>query len=750
MQPTSNIHGQRSRTRRGRSRLAASLTALTVLGSAGIAGGTAVAAGTNAAAGKPLPASNYSVTHACDPASPGQATCFADVLKPTTAAARARTTPIGVKTRDAKLAGLAAEGAYGLRPGDLHSAYDLPTESSTSQTIALVDAYDDPTAEADLGVYDEEFGLPACTSANGCFTKLNEQGETSPLPEPEADWGLEISLDIETAHAVCQNCHIALVEANSSSFSDLEAAERTAVEHGATEVSNSYGGWDMPETGGYDYPDVVITASSGDSGNEEPGSYPSSSPNVVSVGGTTLGLEDGTRRSETAWSWGGSGCNPFAEAQPWQQAVSDWAAVGCGSDRAATDVSADADPNTGFAVYDSSWYSEEPVWLTVGGTSLSSPLISATFALAGGAGGVERPAETLYSHLGGEGLHDITEGSNGSCEGELICTAGPGYDGPTGVGTPNGLSAFIPIPKPKAPSVTSVSPSAGVTAGGTQVTITGKNLKGASEVDFGGSAATITADSATSITAVSPPHAVEDVDVVVTGSSGLKSPASEADRFSYIAPSPVLSSLSPNEGSVAGGTQVSVAGSNLDEVVEVDFGGVPAEIIDHSKTLLLVRAPEHDEPGTVDVVAESADGALSTVVPGDRFTYLASKPAPEPLEMSNVNWSPRSLRLGQDAKLRATLSAEATVVIAVRETVFGRFLGGHCVPGLRRGGHVCTTSVHKLTLRLRAAKGANLLGLALGHLRPGQYLASVIARANGETGSGSMQVSFTVRPKSKS
>ena len=432
----------------------------------------------------PLPASDYSVRSACHAPEPGHAGCLALELVPDTAAARARTHPLGM-TRSAPIrAGKAAEGADGLRPEDLHSAYSLPTAASSAQTIALIDAYNDPEAETDLKVYDEEFGLPACTTANGCFTKLNQQGKSSPLPPTEGGWSLEISLDIEVVHAVCENCHILLVEAETAAYANLEVAEDAAAVAGATEISNSWGGEEPSVDGAaFEHPGVVITAAAGDDGylnwdalsNAEHGfaDYPASSPHVIAVGGTRLELNSpaNTWKSETVWNGDGAtggGCSARFDAQPWQQELPDWSDVGCSSKRAVADVSADADPYTGVAVYDTTPYEGEVLkWLPVGGTSLASPLIAAVFALAGGAHGVEYPAKTLYENeINDPGsLHDVQTGSNGectkpfnseglsgcsateeavSCSEQLICLAGPGYDGPTGIGTPNGTGAFEP------------------------------------------------------------------------------------------------------------------------------------------------------------------------------------------------------------------------------------------------------------------------------------------------------------------
>jgi len=455
-----------------------------------------------ASAVAPLPASNYTVRPVCAAPAPGHAGCLALRLVPVTAAARAHTHPLGMSRSRPIVAAKATEGAFGLRPGDLQSAY-FPGEApnapkSEPQTIALVDVYDDPNAEADLETYDHEFGLPPCTETNGCFKKVNQKGETGHPPsavgKPEQEeaegWALETSTDIEVAHAICQNCRIMLVEANSAEYTDLEAAENTAVTLGATEVSNSWGGGEPPvDSEAFKHPGTVITAAAGDSGYlnwteaEEAKSgyfvgadYPASSPHVIAVGGTKLTLSGGARQSETVWNdgetygAGGGGCSERFTAQPWQQEVSDWTAIGCGSKRAIADVSADADPVTGVAVYDSVPYPEEGGsttvlnWVPIGGTSVASPIIASMFALAGGAHTVEYPAETLYSHIASPLLHDITEGGNGKCDGvystcsgsmsplsafdcgkgALICNATLGYDGPTGVGTPNGIAAFKP------------------------------------------------------------------------------------------------------------------------------------------------------------------------------------------------------------------------------------------------------------------------------------------------------------------
>jgi hypothetical protein len=490
--------------------------------------GTATAQGGEGHTVSPLPASDYSVRSVCQPPAPGYASCLALELVPQTPAARAHSHPLGMTQKagatGSQAAGaceppIPADGCWGLRPQDLHSAYKLPTTSASAQTIALVDAYDDPTAEKDLAVYDEEFDLPACTKANGCFTKVNEQGERQPLPEPNGAAAVEISLDVEIAHATCENCRILLVEAQSLKYSDLETAENRAVALGATEISNSwYGSEPITDSAAFDHPGTVITAAAGDYGylnwgfTGEPGpeeieqgaaNYPASSPHVIAVGGTRLELSGPANEWETETVWNGegatgSGCGGFA-APPWQLQTTDWSTVGCGSQRAVADVAADADPYTGVAIYDSTPDGlTPPYWRTVGGTSLASPLIASAFALAGGAGGVEYPAKTLYENevSAPASLHDVESGSDGecakpitseglsgctvpeeatSCAGEAICVAGPGYDGPSGVGTPDGIAAFEPTGEPakaaQAIEFTSSTPEK-ATVGGATYTVT--------------------------------------------------------------------------------------------------------------------------------------------------------------------------------------------------------------------------------------------------------------------------------------
>ncbi len=315
---------------------------------------------------------------------------------------------------------------------DLKSAYALPSGGSGA-TVAIVDAYDDPNAESDLATYRSQYGLPACTTANGCFKKVNETGGSTP-PTADSGWAEEESLDVDMVSAVCPSCHILLVEASQPTTDDLGTAVNTAVSLGAKYVSNSYGGDEDssdPSTDAsyFNHPGVAITVSSGDDGYGV--EYPAASQYVTAVGGTSLSRASNTRGwSETAWSGAGSGCSAYDAKPSWQKDT------GCAK-RTVADVSAVADPNTGLAVYDT--YGTGG-WLVVGGTSASSPIIASVYALAGTPAAGTYPASYPYAHT--SALNDITSGSNGTCTPTYLCHAGTGYDGPTGLGTPNGATGF--------------------------------------------------------------------------------------------------------------------------------------------------------------------------------------------------------------------------------------------------------------------------------------------------------------------
>jgi subtilase family serine protease len=330
----------------------------------------------------------------------------------------------------------------GLAPADLQAAYGVlfsgtSTTLTDGPTIAIVDAYDNPNAEADLGVYRTTFGLPPCTTANGCFKKINQRGGSKP-PRGNSGWGLEIALDVQMASAICPTCRILLVEADSNSFKNLMAAVNQAASQGAVAISNSYGASEFSgETsyeGAYNHPGAAITVSSGDSGYGV--EFPAASRYVTAVGGTTLQRSPSPRGwAETAWSGAGSGCSAYVGKPTWQNDP------GC-SRRTVADVSAVADPNTGVAVYDSYAYQGSKGWWVVGGTSASAPIVASVYALAALAGNATPVTDASGPYAKTSSLNDVTSGSNGSCAGTYLCTAVAGYDGPTGLGTPIGTGAF--------------------------------------------------------------------------------------------------------------------------------------------------------------------------------------------------------------------------------------------------------------------------------------------------------------------
>jgi subtilase family serine protease len=462
--------------------------------------------------------------------------CFAMVREAVakgTPNAIAYRTPAALEAHVVTAAGTIGPGpAGGYTPNDLAAAYGYnPNVNRKSQLIALVDWYNDPDALTDLNTFDTQYGLPKETSTS--FRQVNQEGKASPLPQNNQASSIEESLDIESARAVCHTCRLVLIEANGPTDAEESAAENEAVKLGATEISNSYGGPEYDGDGSYfagtakqiaayNHPGVVITASAGDEGwygwtdaNTDPPSensadFPATSPDVVAVGGTSLEISatTGARTLESVWNdngpddsnflsgeesgegAGGGGCSALFTAAAWQSHYSGYTAAGCDGKRLDNDIAAVADPETGFDVYDSDDPGTGP-WITVGGTSLSSPVVAAMWALAGGAGGAAYPASSLYVNgtYRASGHYDVTSGGNSFCGGDTTadcgtvtaevsatnnpnglgdgyldcsfplngdpvigtypalnseCNATTGFDGPSGIGTPNGLSMFTP------------------------------------------------------------------------------------------------------------------------------------------------------------------------------------------------------------------------------------------------------------------------------------------------------------------
>jgi subtilase family serine protease len=340
-------------------------------------------------------------------------------------------------------------GPAGYAPADLQSAYGLTSASATDgsgEIVAVVDAFDDPNAEGDLSVYRTAFALPACTTGNGCFLKVNQNGMTSPLPGADSTggWEEEESLDVDMVSAICPNCKMVLVEASSANNSDLYAAEDTAATTcGASVISNSWNGSEYSgETNDevhFNHPGVMIAVASGDHGYNDPSEgYPATSAYVTAVGGTTLD-NGGAGFTETVWTDTGSRCSAYITTPSWQKALGSAYTAGCGK-RIDNDVAAVADPNTGVATYDTFGGSKGCLaWCISGGTSAATPIIASVYALAGNGGSLTY-GSSPYSHTGS--LRDVTGGSNGTCSAAYLCNGRVGYDGPTGVGTPQGLGAF--------------------------------------------------------------------------------------------------------------------------------------------------------------------------------------------------------------------------------------------------------------------------------------------------------------------
>lgn len=363
------------------------------------------------------------------------------------------------------LEGGGMEGGYD--PEDLQGAYAMPSAAQgTGQTVAVVDAEDDPDAEADLAKYRSQYGLPACSSSDGCFRKVDAHGGSEYPTEKSAEWSAEISMDLDMVSAVCPNCHILLVEARPEQ-SALAEAQNEAVALGATEISDSYvsasSSMGDSEAADYDHPGVPITAAAGDECYGV--AVPAADPNVIAVGGTSL-HRPGNRWSESVWheeSGGkctgtGSGCS--TEPKPtWQKDE------GCAY-RTINDVAAVADPNTPVSVYDS--YSEPgKPWRLEGGTSVATPIVAAAMALAEPYVRSFDGAHALYladeEHPGE--FRDVVSGSDGTCTppplDAYLCTATSGYDGPTGLGSPHGALSVAP------PEAISEPASSATTAGAT-------------------------------------------------------------------------------------------------------------------------------------------------------------------------------------------------------------------------------------------------------------------------------------------
>jgi hypothetical protein len=404
----------------------------------------------------------------CAPADPGSAACdsVARVLFVNGLEFHAAS-PADLRAA-ARPAASVSYSAVGIR-----TAYGITTSGDPSRVIAIVDAYDDTNAYANLATYRSAMGLPAINNCSlstltglgsgasaPCFAKVNQTGGTS-LPTANAGWANEEDLDLQAASAVCQLCSIVLFEASSSSFANLGTAVTTASNTAhVLAISNSYGS--NGDVSGASYPawdnaakkGIAVMASTGDSGYGV--GFPATGTYVLGIGGTNVQVDSsGARSSESAWSGAGSGCSTYNAAPPWQVISNS----PCGSKKAIADLSADADPNSGLQVYTT--YNGRTGWYIFGGTSLASPLMGALYAMQGGYGG--STYASAYAWASTTAHYDVTSGSNGSCSPSVLCNAGTGWDGPTGLGSIQ-MAAVAPV----VTTITVSPPSASVAAGGTQ------------------------------------------------------------------------------------------------------------------------------------------------------------------------------------------------------------------------------------------------------------------------------------------
>jgi alpha-tubulin suppressor-like RCC1 family protein len=519
----------------------------------------------------------------------------------------------------------------GFDPQDLQSAYDIPATGGAGETVAIVDAYGFPEAEDSLAVYRERYGLPPCTTANGCFRKVNQKGQESGYPA-EAGWDSEQALDIEMVSAACPECHILLVQAATANETALGAAENTAVKLGAIEVSNS---WSSPEQECnvaqcekyekeyFDHPDVMLFFAGGDNGYDntfkgaDSPDYPASLPSVVAVGGTVLRRADNARGwSEEPWyepaarDGGGSGCSRFPKPS-WQTDA------GCAG-RMTVDVAADGACESPMSVYDGKWE-------LICGTSASSPLVA----------GIEAHAEEYVRSLPGaeafyeavSGLNDVTTGANGKCSDEpevaYFCRAEEGYDGPTGNGTPEGplqVGTAEPIATTRGPSAVGASQATLHGYVSPRGLATSYWFEYGTSTDYGSRVPVPEASVGTTGQPVSEavelqPQAAYHYRLVASNADGTSYGADEA--FSTGAPS--VTGVSPGTDAASGGATVTVTGANFLGATAVSFGSRPApEFSVQSDGSLTAQAP----PGTGAVqVSVTTPFATSTAGGEDRFAY---------------------------------------------------------------------------------------------------------------------------------
>jgi Putative Ig domain len=616
-----------------------------------LAGGVLTAGGTLAGTPPVLAAAPAAATasaasslaYACGSSfTPGRARCM--VIKNTAAHPAAR----------AVLPGTTIPAGVGYGPSDLQSAYNLTSASATDgagATVAVIEAYNDPNAESDLNTYRAAAGLPALTA--GQFNVYNQAGQTSPLPAlppTTDDWTVETSLDVDMVSAICPLCKIDLVEADNDSVdetngsNDLFIAEQTAATLGAKYISNSWGlseaalNFTSYDSQVFGVPGVVYTAASLDGGYAAGTFYPAASPNVVSVGGTTLTSTTASSRGWTESVWysttessagpvgTGSGCSLFEPQPSWQKSVPIIQSA-C-SNRVENDVAADADPNTGVAVYDTA--NGNTGWFPAGGTSVGSPIIAAVFALAGNDGdGGNNAADSIYTHT--NDLYEVTASNNGNCTESVLCTATGApdtYNGPTGWGTPDGITAFESVNTITVSAPASQTGTVGTAISGLQISATDSAAGQALAYTATGLPAGLSISSSGLITGTPTTAGTSQVTVTVadtTGASGSASFSWTISAASTAGNTITVTNPGP-QASVAGtaisGLQISATDSDSSQTLTYTAAGLPPGL-SISSSGLISGTPSVPGLGRVVVTATDTTGASGIAA----FIWAVGPPA---------------------------------------------------------------------------------------------------------------------------
>ena len=523
-------------------------------------------------------------------------------------------------------------GAYS--PQDLQSAYNIPTTGGEGNTIAVVDAGGYANAESDLAKWRERYGMEKCTSegstpAEKCLRIINQAGEEGNYP-PSEGWEVEAALDLDMASAACPHCHLMLVEANSSQMSDLGASAKKAAEAGAKEISNSYGAAEQAFNSeelnsDFVHEGVMVTAASGDGGylgylyGQSSLWYPAAQTDVVSVGGTELHKASNSRGwSEETWWASGGGCSRSEQKPPWQLDT------GC-AHRTDNDVSAVASPQTPVSVFVTSKGGEHGEWWLLGGTSASSPLVAGIEAHESAFARTLSGADGFYSDLAPR--FDVTTGNNGEtreCAFGYLCEAEVGYDGPTGVGSPNGPLTLTSLPPLVSTTpATSVS-STGATLNGAidpQATETTYHFEYGTSTSYGNSTPTVAAGA---------PNTRSLVNGALTGLSANTtyhyrlvanhgSETANGEDSVFRTASPTVTAVTPDVGPAKGGNSVTISGTNFAGVSAVKFGSANARSFTVSSESSITATPPAGS-GTVDVTVATAAGTSATGS-GDRYVY---------------------------------------------------------------------------------------------------------------------------------